>query len=156
MRGAHIRTAAGTAGVVQPLAAVARTQVMYNLTVATAHTFFVGHDGWLVHNSCGDLLDPNTIRFTQDSIKSTFKDGGTINNMISKLVSGQISADDVPPIRIFERGGNLATLDNRRLYAFQQAGQLIRTIQATAQEITDEAWKFTTRNGGTSIRVRGQ
>jgi len=25
---------------------------MYNLTVATAHTFFVGEGGWLVHNQC--------------------------------------------------------------------------------------------------------
>jgi hypothetical protein len=29
---------------------VARTQPMYNLTVAQAHTFFVGDGQWLVHN----------------------------------------------------------------------------------------------------------
>ncbi len=31
------------------------TQVMYNLTVATAHTFFVGEGQWLVHNDCFDF-----------------------------------------------------------------------------------------------------
>lgn len=32
------------------------TQEMFNLTVETAHTFYVEQDGWLVHNiNCGDL-----------------------------------------------------------------------------------------------------
>jgi hypothetical protein len=30
----------------------ARPQVMYNLTVDVAHTFFVGNGRWLVHNQC--------------------------------------------------------------------------------------------------------
>jgi len=29
---------------------------MYNLTVAEAHTFFVGQQGWLVHNKCPDVV----------------------------------------------------------------------------------------------------
>lgn len=50
--GAPVRTAAGGVGRVQALALEPRTARMYNLTVATAHTFFVGAGGWLVHNSC--------------------------------------------------------------------------------------------------------
>ena len=42
----------GTTGMVQRLRTVARPQVMYNLSVDTAHTFFVGQGAWLVHN-CG-------------------------------------------------------------------------------------------------------
>jgi hypothetical protein len=34
---------------------VYKTQEMYNLTVDTAHTFFVGEGQWLVHNSCNWL-----------------------------------------------------------------------------------------------------
>jgi RHS repeat-associated protein len=45
----------GTTGAVQSIAIVAREQRMYNLTVAEAHTFFVGEQQWLVHNAgpCG-------------------------------------------------------------------------------------------------------
>src|SRR5262249_1574737 len=50
--GAHIRKADGGAGAVQDMMVVARPQLMYNLTVATAHTFFVGNGRWLVHNTC--------------------------------------------------------------------------------------------------------
>ena len=63
--------------------------------------------------------------------------------------------EDVDPIRVFERNGKTFTLDNRRLKAFQEAGVPIRTTPATAAEVVTEAWKFTTKNEGTSIRVRG-
>ncbi len=48
----------GTTGVVQSREIVAREQRMYNLTVAEAHTFFVGQQQWLVHNAgpCGVTL----------------------------------------------------------------------------------------------------
>lgn len=42
----------GTSGVVQAVAVVQIPQRMYNLTVDVAHTFFVGQQQWLVHNSC--------------------------------------------------------------------------------------------------------
>ena len=49
--GEHIRQADGEYGVVQAVEVEQRPQVMFNLTVATAHTFFVGDQQWLVHNS---------------------------------------------------------------------------------------------------------
>jgi hypothetical protein len=50
--GALVRDAAGEYGVVQWVTSITRTQPMYNLTVAVAHTFFVGDGQWLVHNAC--------------------------------------------------------------------------------------------------------
>jgi hypothetical protein len=50
--GATVRRADGSHGVVQTVAIVEQPQVMYNLTVAGAHTFFVGAGEWLVHNTC--------------------------------------------------------------------------------------------------------
>jgi len=50
--GEHVRQADGGAGVVRAIKVVQRPQVMYNLSVATAHTFFVGKQHWLVHNTC--------------------------------------------------------------------------------------------------------
>jgi RHS repeat-associated protein len=51
--GEPIRRADGSAGAVAALSIEHRPQVMYNLTVGVAHTFFVGDGEWLVHNDCG-------------------------------------------------------------------------------------------------------
>ena len=47
---------------------VQQPQVMYNLTVAEAHTFFVGDGQWLVHNHCG-------LRDASKGLKALFADG---------------------------------------------------------------------------------
>ena len=52
-RGAHVRQADGSFDPIWSIAVETEPQVMYNLTVAQAHTFFVGVQRWLVHNvSC--------------------------------------------------------------------------------------------------------
>jgi hypothetical protein len=50
--GQRVRKADSSYGVVEAVAFAPRPQVMYNLTVAHAHTFFVGSVRVLVHNSC--------------------------------------------------------------------------------------------------------
>jgi hypothetical protein len=54
--GAHVLQANGDYGVVEDMAFVHQPRAMYNLTVAEAHTYFVGEQQWLVHNACGDKL----------------------------------------------------------------------------------------------------
>jgi RHS repeat-associated protein len=152
--GSHIRNANGHWGIVQQVRIVSQSQPMYDLTVDKIHTFFVGQQHWLVHNC--DYTDPKSIRFSQDSIKATFKDGRSVDDLIADLKSGKLTSDDVDPIRVFEKDGQQYTLDNRRLYAFQQANVPIRTVPATEDEIANEGWKFTTTNDGVSIRVRGR
>jgi hypothetical protein len=51
--GEHIQRLDGSWGAVTALEFEQRTQTMYNLTVAVAHTFYVGEGQWLVHNWCG-------------------------------------------------------------------------------------------------------
>jgi hypothetical protein len=51
-KGAHIRKANGSYGLVIGLDLVQKLNQMYNLTVEKAHTFFVGKLQWLVHNTC--------------------------------------------------------------------------------------------------------
>jgi hypothetical protein len=46
----------GKTGVVQRIRRFYRPQIMYNLTVAEAHTYAVGSGNWLVHNACARLL----------------------------------------------------------------------------------------------------
>jgi hypothetical protein len=50
--GDDLRRADGSYGEVQAIEFIHQPQVMYNLTVAEAHTFFVGDGQWLVHNIC--------------------------------------------------------------------------------------------------------
>jgi preprotein translocase subunit YajC len=46
----------GVYGRVKNVQTIERTQEMYNLSVDTAHTFFVGEGQWLVHNAdCGEI-----------------------------------------------------------------------------------------------------
>ncbi len=52
MIGDRIRTSQAEYGAVQASRIELHSQEMYNLTVATVHTFFVGRQQWLVHNAC--------------------------------------------------------------------------------------------------------
>lgn len=99
--------------------------------------------------------NPQDIRFTQDSVSNTFKDGQTLQSTIDGLKSGKISPNDLPPIRIFEKDGAVYSLDNRRLLAASEAGVPIKVVPATPAEVAKEGWKMTTPNNGSIICVRG-
>ena len=102
------------------------------------------------------MMDPNSIRFSQNSIKGTFQDGGSVSGLAADLKSGAVDPATVSPIRLVERDGQLFTLDNRRLAAFQRAGVQVPSRMATPEEAAAAGWKFTTRNEGTSIKIRGE
>ncbi|WP_174366346.1 polymorphic toxin-type HINT domain-containing protein [Deinococcus sp. JMULE3] len=53
--GDKIKQADGTTGLVANVTTVEQTREMFNLTVSEAHTYYVGQDGWLVHN-CDDHI----------------------------------------------------------------------------------------------------
>jgi hypothetical protein len=101
-------------------------------------------------------VDPNEVRFSQHSISYRFRDGGTIDDLAEGLRTGQIRPEDVPPLRLLEKDGRYFTLDNRRLEAFRRAGAKIPWRMATPEEVAAESWKFTTTNGGVTVRVRGE
>ncbi len=100
-------------------------------------------------------LNPSTIRFSQNSISGAFRDGGSVKQLATDLENGTVDPGSIPAIRVVQRDGNIYTLDNRRLAAFQQAGVDVPYRLATPQEIANEGWKFTTTNDGTSILIRG-
>lgn len=76
--------------------------------------------------------------------------------MADALRSGALKADQVPAIRLIERDGKLIILDNKRLEAFRRAEMDMPYRMATPQEAASEGWKFTTRNDGVTIRIRGE
>lgn len=54
--GDHIVKANGGSSMITAIVAIPQAQVMFNLTVIQAHTFYVGEGQWLVHNQCSSLL----------------------------------------------------------------------------------------------------
>nr|WP_044201226.1 polymorphic toxin-type HINT domain-containing protein [Oscillochloris trichoides] len=70
--GMAVRRADGSYGAVQAVALERQPQTMYNLTVAGAHTFFVGEEGWLVHNAKCDKFE----RFGSAAEASASRDAG--------------------------------------------------------------------------------
>jgi RHS repeat-associated protein len=64
--GDEIRTAKWGTGTVEANHFTIASQPMYNFTVATAHTYFVGDGQWLVHNACN--ISPQINTFLGDSM----------------------------------------------------------------------------------------
>jgi RHS repeat-associated protein len=105
------------------------------------------------------FIDPNQVRFSQEDHSPNFSDtrkSATVDDLAEGLRSGSVKASDVPPIRIVSKDGVLYTLDNRRLAAFQRAGVQIPYRMATPEEYAQAVrkGKFSTKNEGTSIKVR--
>ena len=100
-------------------------------------------------------ISPYKVRFTQDSIAAEFSDGGSVFDMIKKLRDGSINSESFPPIKIFVKDGVFYSVDNRRLFAFQQANLPIKyEIIINPQMFIRQAFKFTTLNDGREIIVR--
>ncbi len=137
---------------------------VYNLEVHQSHTYYVSNIGVLAHNDKPipkvdiTLREPHKILFIQDSIKSSFKNGTSIDDMINGLKSGKLTANDIPAIRIFERNGKMYTLDHRRLKAFQDANVKIRTkvVQIDRKLKNELERKSSTKGDGSTIKVRGR
>ncbi len=89
--GAELRDANEVYGVVENIEFIHQTQTMYDLTVDSVHTFFVGKQQWLVHN-CGG----NTV------YQSTNPDGSPeyvgITNNLGRRANEHRGTRDIEPI----------------------------------------------------------
>jgi RHS repeat-associated protein len=139
---------------VQVVSNVVGDAKMHDLTVADSHTYYVmaADTPVLVHN-CG-TMDASEIRFSQKGVSENFKDGRSVLDLADELMNGKDPLS-VEPIRLVESNGNLFTLDNRRLVAFQIAEVPVPFRMATAREARRERWKFDTQVEGLGIMVRG-
>jgi hypothetical protein len=100
------------------------------------------------------LIDPRTIRYSQDTIGANFEPPfGSVEDFSKGLSSGTIDSLSIRPIRIVERDGMIFSLDNRRLNAFEQAAKDVPYLKLDTIP-KRELFKFTTKNDGTSIIVR--
>jgi hypothetical protein len=79
-----------------------------------------------------------------------------IGETLDELLNGQCIVESIPHISVAQRNGKWFTSDNRRLWVFRKAEEIgfLKTIYVDkTNSIKDD--KFTTKDGGTSIRVRG-
>ncbi len=95
--GDRLRRVDGGDGLITALRLVARPEVMYNLTVAGAHTFFVGEEGWLVHNACnpfgrrGSPAHQARIQQAESKLNNagwTTESGGSLPERLERLPNG--------------------------------------------------------------------
>lgn len=110
------------------------------------------------------MVDASLVRFSQDSIASTFKSddpstvGASIHDLARALERGSKTPADLPPIRVFlSVKGRLVSLDNRRLWCCREAGTQVKCVWATDEAISGEGFKFTSgkgHEGKTTIEVR--
>lgn len=99
-------------------------------------------------------VDPLAVRFSQDSAGANFKPPfGSVDQFAQDLSSGAVDPSAVEPIRIVVKDGDVYTLDNRRLYAFQQAGVDVPYQKLDAIP-NNQLFKFTTTNNGETIVIR--
>lgn len=99
---------------------------------------------------------PSQIRYTQDSIAFYWKDNERpIGETLDQLLNCEIALDKIPKITVSYRKNILYTSDNRRLWVFKTLEKLgeCETIWVKLGKIPNR--KFTTRNQGTSIYIRG-
>lgn len=109
----------------------------------------------LTQAGLSSILDPKDVHFMQGSIKNQIGNYTVLENA-EALKNGTLNASDLPNIRVWEDdAGKIWTLDHRRLGAFKQAGLDEIPIQwATLEEVASQMWKMTTKNGGTSIKLK--
>lgn len=100
-------------------------------------------------------IDAKLVLFSQNTCSATFRDGRSVIDLIADLKAGRIKAESVPALRVFLHNGAIWSLDNRRLYAFKEAGLPVRIVLATEAEIKKEAYKYSTTSGGRTIRLTG-
>ncbi len=103
------------------------------------------------------VANSRAIRYTQPTASPNFSMGRhTIQSTMEELLAGK-PASSLPTIRVVEYRGQLYTLDNRRLVAFQNSGLNeipIRRLSMSDPGVAKEFWrKFNPIEGGTKIVI---
>ena len=97
-------------------------------------------------------MDPRTVRFCQESISLKFSDGKDVRAISDMLRMGTISVSNIPPIHVFQWNGSWHSSDNRRLWAFKNAGVESVPVVYIDKENVDST-KLSTNDSGHSIRL---
>jgi len=117
---------------------------------------------WWTEARLGEIIevDPKKVRFSQSSISRRFVDGHEVDDVIEKIIRGDVSPWDLPPISVHHWRGQCWTHDNRRLYCFKVLKHLkcIDTIYArssiwSGEMVTKVFTKLSTQNEGMWVKA---
>jgi hypothetical protein len=137
---------------------------VYNFEVEGTHSYFVGNPAsmgsaqekvrtgqnysWLwVHN----YVDPYEIKFSQDSIKSTFNEGDWQGHSLTEAIEATRKLGKLPEgltLRVMEVNGELVTLNNRTLYVAQEANLSGVKVDNVGPSGWNTLWKLMKDIGG--------
>jgi len=98
------------------------------------------------------MMNLNYIFFCQDSIGKEFYNGKSVRATQEDLLDRKLSPHKIPSIEVFFYKGEVVTKDNRRLYAFKNACCKRFPVIITS-DVPEK--KFTAKNNGRSIKIRG-
>jgi len=105
------------------------------------------------------LCAPSAIGFSQDTISRVFRNKESVNGAIDRIFSKQLAVEDFPAVSVVWKDSKFYSIDNRRLYVFR-----VLQVEGVVSEIPirligydhrSHARKFTTKNKGMSVMVRG-
>lgn len=102
-------------------------------------------------------MKPSEIYFSQDSIKNTFEYGQSIHDTLKMCQEDPMAIHQIPTMRVCMKNGKWFTLDNRRLWIFrrlEEGGHITNVDVNVVSSDRLRARKFTTTNGGVSVRIR--
>ena len=106
----------------------------------------------------GDKLEVQLgqIRYSQDSIMGTFRDGRKLKETREELESGKIEVEKIPRISVVICDNEVYSADNRRLWTFKHCGMTKNTRVPVIKKRPDKAFftKLTTFSSGLSIARR--
>ena len=81
-------------------------------------------------------MEVSKIRFTQQTVSPYFSDGiSKVETLAQQLARGEVSAKNIPFIRVVRHKNQLWSLDNRRLRAFKDG--LVETIDVMMVDLKD-------------------
>lgn len=102
-------------------------------------------------------MKPSEIFFSQDSIKNTFEYGQSIKDTLRMCQEDPMAIHQIPTMRVCMKNGKWFTLDNRRLWIFRRLEEGGHITDVDVNVVSSDrlsARKFTTTNGGVSVRIR--
>lgn len=98
-------------------------------------------------------IHPSKVHFMQSSAKNVTGDYTVLGNA-KALQQGTLDPSILRTKIWKDETGKLWTLDHRRLAAFKLARKCMPYQMASKDEVDQQMWKMSTRNGGKSIRLK--
>ena len=116
----------------------------------------LGNIGVSTSSEISNSLNPKDVNFMQSSIKNITGEHTVLGNA-EALRSETLKPSAFPdPMNVWrDTNGKIWTLDHRRLAAYKLSGlETVPVEWASPSKVADNLWKMSTKNGGSSIRLK--